>query len=702
MVVDALVWLIEGALAVTLALFLVLVLRVPLRRAFGARMAYACWLLVPLAMLAVALPAPAPAQSSAVNAISAASPTVHVGAIMPVRPALDAISQDASLPWLQVLLAIWTLGALLLASWSAWQQLRFVRALGPLSARGDGLFASTEDASGPLVIGVLQPRIVLPPDFDRRYPLEQAALVVEHERAHLAAGDVRLNLLVVVLRCLHWFNPLLHWAATRFRHDQEMACDAAVLARFPESRRAYADAMLKTQLAVLGLPVGCHWQSSQSLKERILMLKHPIPGRARKRVGLLALVVVLSAGSYGAWALQPASLNQPPAYIGKVLWGNMADVDIRSDQKAERIDVSGGSMAQKADGALGVHMNGVTPLQVQIGDGPGQLRFEAQSTNTVSKTPLVVWTLQRDGQRIDQGRINLSDVPQVLVVGGAAQGMTSSATLTFRMPVGQTLTREISRPLQADASGRYVGEDSVLVGDQFKRPGSAELVLHVSPVGEVSRVEIEHVSPADAFTQQDADDLTSGMRFNARIQDGKAVATLVRTRVHFASSSDALENPPAWFRPAQSDKDIQAMATPAPAYPELAKGAHVSGKVMLLVDVALDGSVSNVVVEQAEPAGVFDAAAIAAAKAWKFSPAMIDGKPVAGRVRVPITFEAPPTKKKPGETGTGVNPDGVAYDWIKYDPALDKDIRNMECKTLWMDEGSDVAYCGREKSYAQR
>lgn len=376
------------------------------------------------------------------------------------------------------------------------------------------------------------------------------------------------------------------------------------------------------------------------------MLKHPIPGHARKRVGLLALVAALSVGSYGAWALQPASLNQPPAYIGKVLWGNMANVDIRSDQKAERIDVLGGSMGQNPNGTLGVHMNGVTPLRVEIGDGPGKLRFEAQSTDTVSETPLVVWTLRRGGQRIGQGRINLSDVPQVLVVGGAAQGTTSSATLTFRMPVGQTLAGQASQPLRADASGRYVVEDSVLVGDQFKRSGAAELVLHVSPAGEVSRAEIEHVSPTDAFTQQDADDLTSGMRFRAHIQNGKAVATLVRTRVHFAPSSDALENPPAWFRPAQSDKDVQAMATPAPAYPNLAEGAHISGKVMLLVDVAVDGSVSNVVVEQAEPAGTFDAAAVAAAKAWKFSPAMIDGKPVAARVRVPITFDAPPAKKK--------------------------------------------------------
>jgi TonB family protein len=60
---------------------------------------------------------------------------------------------------------------------------------------------------------------------------------------------------------------------------------------------------------------------------------------------------------------------------------------------------------------------------------------------------------------------------------------------------------------------------------------------------------------------------------------------------------------------------------------------------MLIVDVAADGSVSNVSVEKSEPQDVFDAVSLEAAKQWKFNPGMKDGKPVAGRVRVPITFE---------------------------------------------------------------
>ena len=49
--------LLETTLAASAALALVLLLRRPLRRAFGAAVAYACWALVPAAVIAVLLPA---------------------------------------------------------------------------------------------------------------------------------------------------------------------------------------------------------------------------------------------------------------------------------------------------------------------------------------------------------------------------------------------------------------------------------------------------------------------------------------------------------------------------------------------------------------------------------------------------------------------------------------------------------------------
>ena len=78
-----------------------------------------------------------------------------------------------------------------------------------------------------------------------------------------------------------------------------------------------------------------------------------------------------------------------------------------------------------------------------------------------------------------------------------------------------------------------------------------------------------------------------------------------------------------------------------PKYPAEAAAAGQSGRVVLKVLVRTDGSVKDVVVERSEPAGVFDANAIEAARMWKFTPAIKDGKPAEGWVRVPIDFEAP-------------------------------------------------------------
>lgn len=79
--------------------------------------------------------------------------------------------------------------------------------------------------------------------------------------------------------------------------------------------------------------------------------------------------------------------------------------------------------------------------------------------------------------------------------------------------------------------------------------------------------------------------------------------------------------------------------TPAPKYPDEAAAKGIGGKVMLLVDIDANGRPSQVLVESAQPAGVFDAVTVEAARQWRFQPEMKDGKPIPSRIRVPVTFE---------------------------------------------------------------
>jgi len=314
---DILRELFQAALAGTAAIALLLCLRRPLRARFGARVAYQAWLLVPLAIVAVWLPAPGLPPGST-NA--GATGGVVIEAAMRSAQSLVQVPMATT----RLLVSGWAAGVLLSIGWYALRQRRFIRLL----ERKAGSAFDTVSGHGPAVVGWWRTRIVLPEDFRERYTRGEQRLVLAHEIAHLRRGDLHAQATATALRCLFWFHPLVHYAAGLFRFDQELACDATVLERFPRGRGRYGSAMLKTQLAGFGLPVGCHWQSSHPLKERIQMLKRPLPARARKFSGSIAIATLMVAASYAAWAAQPAA---PAAAQAQVPWLTHVDVVDRMD-----------------------------------------------------------------------------------------------------------------------------------------------------------------------------------------------------------------------------------------------------------------------------------------------------------------------------------------------------------------------------------
>ncbi|MCO4745732.1 MAG: energy transducer TonB [Proteobacteria bacterium] len=75
------------------------------------------------------------------------------------------------------------------------------------------------------------------------------------------------------------------------------------------------------------------------------------------------------------------------------------------------------------------------------------------------------------------------------------------------------------------------------------------------------------------------------------------------------------------------------------SYPSRARAKGVEGFVTLSMVVGPDGHVSDVRVLEAQPAGVFDDAALTTVKAWQFAPATYEGRPVPIRVTQTIRFE---------------------------------------------------------------
>jgi beta-lactamase regulating signal transducer with metallopeptidase domain len=336
--------------ATSAAIVVILLLRHPLRAAFGAQIAYAFWLLAPISTLAALLPAPRIVEFAPTAAetapIEAAAPAaaVHIPQIQAMSEVVAALPIDAAIN-APVLLFIWLSGAVFGVLQLLRNHSRFMRNLA---------------GAGPAVVGVLRPRIVLPRDFEARYTPAERDLVLAHERAHLAAFDAQINALAALVQCFNWFNPLIHFARKALRVDQELACDARVMARHADAKRVYAEAMLKTQLSAQPIPLGCQWPAAgaKPLKQRITMLSQPLPSRTRTALGA-ALCAFASVGlAITTWIAQPPrsafaselSSSAPERALGRQLVESMVQGEM---DEAREFIAAGANVNQRVlgDGA---------------------------------------------------------------------------------------------------------------------------------------------------------------------------------------------------------------------------------------------------------------------------------------------------------------------------------------------------------------
>ena len=259
--------LLRAQLAATAAVLLVLLLRGPVRRLIGARLAYRLWALVPVAAIACVFP----------------SLSETLGSGLP--PTLMGEEHAFAV------LAVWLAGAVALAAAIVLQERAF-------RARAEA------GRAGPAVMGVFWPRIVLPADFATRFDAQARRMIDLHERTHIARGDPIANLAIAGVQVLGWCNPLIHVGALCARLDQEMACDATVLGLRPELRRTYAQALVEAHTVRGGSPLACFW-AAHPLLLRVRLLARPEPSYRRQTAGAAAIVVMGVVTAVGVWTVTP-------------------------------------------------------------------------------------------------------------------------------------------------------------------------------------------------------------------------------------------------------------------------------------------------------------------------------------------------------------------------------------------------------------
>ncbi|MFI4860033.1 MAG: M56 family metallopeptidase [Phycisphaerales bacterium JB063] len=207
---------------------------------------------------------------------------------------------------------------------------------------GVGLLPEHFSATGPLLVGLFRPMILLPAAAVTQLTPAQLEAVIAHELAHLKRYDPWLLLFQRVVETLLFFHPMAWVVSRRMSAERENACDDMVLAS--GARPAdYASALVMFLLsdeeasmsprraAVPATAVS----SATALRRRVLRLFGEAEATPVKltRKGMACCAALVLVGAVMA-VLACRSAGPGPAASGDVEEGVAEDIEAQADEPA--------------------------------------------------------------------------------------------------------------------------------------------------------------------------------------------------------------------------------------------------------------------------------------------------------------------------------------------------------------------------------
>ena len=182
-------------------------------------------------------------------------------AFLPGSPAgVDMLTPQplptAGIDWGTVLeraAVLWLWVAVSLVLWNVWRLLRYRRLIEQASnkvnsrlqqiaveeahlagIRGEVRLLASPLAQSPMLIGFFRPTILLPSE---QVPDSDARFILAHELTHFQRKDLWKKLLFLMVRCAHWFNPIVYLLNRDFSRWLETSCDEQVVSSLDRDQR---------------------------------------------------------------------------------------------------------------------------------------------------------------------------------------------------------------------------------------------------------------------------------------------------------------------------------------------------------------------------------------------------------------------------------------------------------------------------------
>lgn len=184
----------------------------------------------------------------------------------------------------------------------------------------DSSLRMSTDCQVPMTWGMTH-KVVLLPEQASEWPEARLRLVLRHELAHIARGDILVSLLTTFAALMLWFHPLVWFMLRASQRSREQASDDLALAHSGQNAGDFAEELL-TAVASLGAQSSRRWlplalamsvsAGAKAMRQRLANLVQT--GRCRlgySGLQKLALLLPMLAVAFGLAGLTACRKAEP-------------------------------------------------------------------------------------------------------------------------------------------------------------------------------------------------------------------------------------------------------------------------------------------------------------------------------------------------------------------------------------------------------
>lgn len=155
----------------------------------------------------------------------------------------------------------------------------------------------SDTSCSPLLVGIIRPTLLLP---RAELTEEQLGYILAHETTHLKRNDILYKWLVVVSKCIHWFNPAVYYVGRQVNTECEISCDLAAVKEMDSREESkYMETILsllsRSSAGAVSFTTGMTG-NKRTLKRRFTMIKNRFKVSKKAMLVSIAVAAVVLAG----------------------------------------------------------------------------------------------------------------------------------------------------------------------------------------------------------------------------------------------------------------------------------------------------------------------------------------------------------------------------------------------------------------------